>query len=358
MPAIFLFLAFALQATAAVLAARTPPTPKTRNVIRVATAMFALMATRTLFLPPEARTAVDASPAPWTEALLELTVAGLALGGVLGLRRARRDDGSAMVEAGHREVEQEIRSRNADLEERVRERTRELKRAIEELEAFTYSVSHDLRSPLRAMAGYSQMVLDEDGDNLSQASRDELARIRASSVRMAGLIDGLLSLSRLTRRKCHDVTVDLTASAHDVVAELRRLDPSREVEVTIEEGLTAVADPVMMSLVLQHLLSNAWKFTRHTGDARIEFRCEDGDVFCVRDNGVGFDPSQAAKMFRPFQRQHHSDEFEGNGIGLATVGRIVRHYGGRVWADGAIGNGSTFRFTLKRDADEAARTAA
>jgi PAS domain S-box-containing protein len=252
-----------------------------------------------------------------------------------------------------REAEQEIRTLNTALEERVRARTAELERAVDELEAFSYSVSHDLRSPLRAMAGYSDMVLEKEDGHLSEDSRQHLGRIRASSVRMAGLIDGLLSLSRLTRATRNDTTVDMSAMARGILAELRAADPGREVDVLVQEGLEAVADEGMMSLVLQNLLSNAWKFTRGVPRGRIAFgRGSDGAYF-VRDNGVGFDSTQKAKLFRPFERLHRDDEFEGTGLGLATVGRIVRHHGGRVWADGAIGKGSTFWFTLDPRESEA-----
>lgn len=245
-----------------------------------------------------------------------------------------------------RAAEQEIRSLNAELEERVRERTAELERAVDELGAFSYSVSHDLRSPLRAMAGYSDMVLEEDAERLSDASKEHLARIRASSVRMAGLIDGLLSLSRLSRATRNDTTVNLSEIARGILAELGSADPNREVEVVVEEGIEAVADAGMVSLVLQNLLSNAWKFTRSNPRARIAFGRARNGAFFVRDNGVGFDASQSAKLFRPFERLHRDDEFEGTGIGLATVGRAVRHHGGKVWAEGSIGKGATFWFTL------------
>jgi PAS domain S-box-containing protein len=275
--------------------------------------------------------------------------------------RAERDDqgnvvrmiGATVDLTDIRRAEEEIRTLNTALEERVRARTAELERAVDELEAFSYSVSHDLRSPLRAMAGYSEMVLEEEGVKLTEASREHLQRIRASSVRMAGLIDGLLSLSRLTRATRNDTPVDLTGLAHSIVAELRNSDPERKVDVAIEDNIEAFADAGMMSLVLQNLLANAWKFTRSTPRARIEFGRDEAGAFFVRDNGVGFDSSQKAKLFRPFERLHRTDEFEGTGIGLATVDRIVRHHGGKVWAEGAIGKGSTFRFTLAPDAEAA-----
>jgi PAS domain S-box-containing protein len=245
-----------------------------------------------------------------------------------------------------REAEKEIRTLNAALEERVRARTAELERAVDELGAFSYSVSHDLRSPLRAMAGYSELVLEEDGARMSDSSREHLQRIRASSVRMAALIDGLLSLSRLSRATRNDSKVNLSEIARGILAELRASDPARPVEVIVEEGLETVADAGMVSVVLQNLLSNAWKFTRTSSNPRIAFGRNGRGEYFVRDNGVGFDPSQKSKLFRPFERLHRTDEFEGTGIGLATVDRIVRHHGGRVWADGSIGKGSTFWFTL------------
>jgi len=249
-----------------------------------------------------------------------------------------------------RRAEQEVRTLNAALEERVQRRTAELERAVDELEAFSYSVSHDLRSPLRAMAGYSELLLEEEV-TLNETSRSHLERIRASSVRMAGFIDGLLSLSRLTRAARNDVQVDLSEIARGILGELRASDRGRDLEVTIEDGLQTVADEGMMSLVLQNLLANAWKFTRSTPQGLIEFGRNATGAFYVRDNGVGFDSSQAFRLFRPFERLHPSDEFEGTGIGLATVARIVHRHGGRAWAEGRLNKGSTFWFTLAERTD-------
>ena len=249
-----------------------------------------------------------------------------------------------------RKAEQEIRELNAMLEQRVQQRTAELERTVEELEAFSYSVSHDLRSPLRAMAGYSTMVLERDASSLSAESREHLQRIHASSVRMGNLIDGLLSLSRLTRRPIDRSVFDLSAKANAIVAELRAGEPGRQVKVEVEPGLVAYADRALVGLVLQNLLSNSWKFTHPVGDAHIRLGQAPGGPFFVRDNGVGFEDAQAGKLFRPFERLHHSDEFEGTGIGLATVARAVRHHGGRVWAQGEPGHGATFWFTLGQEA--------
>ena len=257
-----------------------------------------------------------------------------------------------------RHAEQEIRSLNAALEERVRARTAELERAVDELEAFSYSVSHDLRSPLRAMAGYSELVIEEDGSRLSESSVDHLERIRASSVRMGGLIDGLLSLSRLSRATRNDERVNLSDIARSILLEMKEGDPNRSVEIVVENGLETIADVGMVSIVLQNLLANAWKFTRSRPQARIEFGRADDGAYFVRDNGVGFDAAQKAKLFRPFERLHRTDEFEGTGIGLATVARIVRRHGGRAWAEGSIGKGSTFWFTLTPGTDSSAHSAA
>ncbi|HXC52202.1 MAG TPA: PAS domain S-box protein [Candidatus Limnocylindrales bacterium] len=245
-----------------------------------------------------------------------------------------------------RHAEQEIRTLNTALEERVRARTAELERAVDELEAFSYSVSHDLRSPLRAMAGYSELVLEEEGSSLSAASVEHLERIRASSVRMGGLIDGLLSLARLSRATRNDVRINLSEIARTILAEMQEADPGRDVEIIVADDLETVGDAGMMSVMLQNLLANAWKFTRSRAHARIEFGRTGGGDYFVRDNGVGFDAAQKSKLFRPFERLHRTDEFEGTGIGLATVARIVRHHGGHAWAEGSIGKGATFWFTL------------
>lgn len=246
-----------------------------------------------------------------------------------------------------RQAEREILELNAQLETRVRDRTRELERAVSELEAFSYSVSHDLRSPLRAMAGYSDMVAEELGSALTESSREHLQRIRSSSVRMAGMIDDLLSLARLTRAARSDEHVDLSELAGGILAELEQSDPHRVVETEVQAGVSCVGDPGMLGIALRNLLGNSWKFTRQQAEPRIEFgRDEDGRYF-VQDNGVGFDESQATKLFQPFERLHRTDEFEGTGIGLATVARIVRRHGGTIDAHGAVGKGARIGFTLQ-----------
>jgi PAS domain S-box-containing protein len=251
-----------------------------------------------------------------------------------------------------RSAEQEIRQLNADLEDRVRARTEELERAVAELEAFSYSVSHDLRSPLRAMAGYSDMIAEDPDSNVSPTAVGFLERIRTSSITMASMIDDLLSLARLTRAGRCDETVDLSAMVASLAEDLKQEYPDREVELRVQPGVVCRGDAGMLRLALQNLLSNAWKFTRGREPARIEFgRDEDGSYF-MRDNGVGFDAKQKLKLFRPFERLHRGDEFEGSGIGLATVARIVRRHGGDVDAEGKIGGGATFRFTLDPERED------
>ena len=236
-----------------------------------------------------------------------------------------------------------------ELEARVRARTAELTALNRELEAFSYSVSHDLRSPLRSMDGFSQALLEDYSDVLDDTGRDYLQRIRQGAQRMGLLIDDLLSLSRVARADLNRTDVDVTALAESVVRELRQAEPQRNVAVTIAPGMTAFADPGLLRLALQNLIGNAWKFTGKKAEARIEIGARDVDgspAFYVRDNGAGFDMAYAGKLFTPFQRLHSMNEFAGTGIGLATVQRIVARHGGRVWADAKPDAGATFTFTL------------
>jgi len=236
------------------------------------------------------------------------------------------------------------------LAEMLSKRAVELEALNAELEAFSYSVSHDLRGPLRALDGFSQALLDRYADRpLDERGRDYLDRIRRASQRMGRLIDDLLKLSRISRAKLAHEPVDLGALARSILRELADAAPDRDVAVVVEDDLRALGDPKLVEIALRNLLSNAWKFTSGKVLARIEVAAtvEDGErVFYVRDDGAGFDMAYADQLFGAFQRLHSDADFEGTGIGLATVKRIVRRHGGRVWADAAVGRGATFYFTL------------
>jgi light-regulated signal transduction histidine kinase (bacteriophytochrome) len=249
-----------------------------------------------------------------------------------------------------RQAEAEVRTLNADLEVRVDRRTADLAQANKDLEAFGYSVSHDLRAPLRALSGYAEALLEEYGDGLGETGRGYAERIRAASERMATLIDDLLQLARVSRSQMHIRPVDLSAEVTAVVREIQSTDPSRRIRISIQEGVQASADRGLIRTVLQNLVENAWKFTARREDATIEFGsmpAEDAGICCfVRDNGAGFDPAYAAKLFQPFQRLHADTDFAGTGIGLASVQRIIERHGGRIWAQGAVDAGATFYFTL------------
>lgn len=237
----------------------------------------------------------------------------------------------------------------AELEERVAERTFELVAVNKELEAFAYSVSHDLRAPLRGIDGFSQALLEDYADRLDAEGQDYLRRVQAASQRMGGLIDDLLNLSRVTRGEMHRETVDLSGLAQMITSEIQQREPERQVEFVIADGLVARGDARLLQVVLENLLGNAWKFTAKHPRARIEFgvtRHNEKREYFVRDDGVGFDIAYADKLFGAFQRLHSATEFEGTGIGLATVQRIIRRHGGRVWAEGAVEEGATFYFTL------------
>ncbi|HTL26478.1 MAG TPA: ATP-binding protein, partial [Burkholderiales bacterium] len=246
-------------------------------------------------------------------------------------------------------AEAEVRALNQDLEARVTQRTAALTTANQELETFAYSVSHDLRAPLRSIDGFSQVLLEDYEDKLDDEGKDALHRVRKATQRMGQLIDDMLKLSRSTRGELAVASVDLSALAEKVVAELRQADSARSVEVRIAPGVVAQGDIRLLDSVLENLLSNAWKFTAHTQNAVIEFGAEERgeELVChVRDNGAGFDMAFAGYLFAPFQRLHRPSEFAGNGVGLATAKRIVERHHGRIWAEGATNRGATFFFGL------------
>jgi PAS domain S-box-containing protein len=243
-------------------------------------------------------------------------------------------------------AEERLRKFNVALERKVIERTAELDAANKELEAFTYSVSHDLRAPLRAIEGFSRMLEERHAAALGAEARDYLQRVRAAARRMGQLIEDLIAFSRIGRAAPHKRAVDLTALAKLVVKELEAGAPQRRVEWRLAEGLAAHVDPGLVRVVLENLLGNAWKYTGKTPRAVIEFGRTAAGEFVVRDNGAGFDPAHSDGLFQPFRRLHTLEEFEGTGIGLATVKRIVERHGGSVRGEGAVGAGAAFYFTL------------
>lgn len=220
--------------------------------------------------------------------------------------------------------------------------------AVRELEAFSYSVAHDLRAPLRTVDGFAQALLEDYGDRLDDTGRDYLSRARSAAQRMGHLIDDLLALARLSRLPLAREPIDLARFVREADARLRQAHPDRRLDLTVEDPLLADADPRLISVVFDNLLGNAWKFTRPRAIAHVEVGRR-GDTYFVRDDGVGFDPQYASSLFAPFKRLHAARDFEGTGIGLATVARAIHRHGGRIWAEAAVGRGATFYFTLSAE---------
>jgi light-regulated signal transduction histidine kinase (bacteriophytochrome) len=245
--------------------------------------------------------------------------------------------------------EEENRQLHAELEQRVIERTAQLKAANKEMESFAYSVSHDLRAPLRSIDGFSLALLEDYKDKLDDEGKDYLKRVRAATQRMAQLIDDMLKLSRITRSDLTYEMVNLSNLVVSVADELRSAEPERQVEFVIKKGLKTKGDLRLLRVVLDNLLGNAWKFTGGHAEARIEFGVSDVEgktAYFVRDDGAGFDMKYADKLFTTFQRLHSEKEFPGTGVGLALVQHIIHRHGGTVWAEGAVEQGATFWFTI------------
>lgn len=256
-----------------------------------------------------------------------------------------------------KKMEEDLRCLSVDLEERVIERTIQLESANRELESFAYSVSHDLRAPLRSLDGFSRILLERYGDAVDERGTRYLMHIRDAAQEMGKLIDALLRLSRVTRADMRQEIVDLSLLARDIVMHLSATTPKRVIDIAIEDGIRVPGDPELLRALLENLLGNAWRYTAKATHASIAFGVMHTDkppIYFVRDNGAGFDMTYVHKLFVPFQRLHAASEFEGIGIGLATVQRVVHRHGGRVWAEGAVNEGATIYFTLQPEKVETA----
>jgi hypothetical protein len=271
-----------------------------------------------------------------------VSIAGIVFGGALIALTSR----SAIDRQRALEDYQRLAS---ELEERVRARTAELEATNRDLSAFTYTVSHDLRSPLRTITGFSEILVDSHGADFNDETRAYLLRIQNASLRMDALLSGLLNLANISRAKFDRTEVDLTQLARAILSDFVAGEPKRPVEIVVAENLRAKGDPTLLTSALQNLLHNAWKFTARRTPARIEFSTEvrnGQETFFVRDNGAGFNMAHIEKLFGMFERLHATTEFPGQGIGLAITKRIVERHGGNIWAEAAPDQGAVFYFTL------------
>jgi signal transduction histidine kinase len=284
--------------------------------------------------------------ANWSEILKWMLLGGTVFVLILGLslfwnRRLVREIDK------RKQAEEAINKLNAELEQRVRYRTAQLEASTRELESISYSVSHDLRAPLRSIDGFAHALLDEYGDKLNDTGKDYLERVRKATQKMGFLIDGMLNLLKVIMYELKREPTDLSSLVRDIVETFRKNNPERIVDVAVQEGVVAQCDPYLTRIVLVNLLDNAWKFTNNAAHPRIEFgtTVKDGETACfIRDNGSGFAMAYVGRLFGAFQRLHTTDEFPGTGIGLAAVQRIIHRHGGRVWAEGEVGEGATFYF--------------
>ena len=296
-------------------------------------------------------------PDYWLSGIIKVLTAGISVYTAIQLipiiPKALDLPNPAQLEAINNKLQQEVAERQ-QAEEQTQRYATQLEASNRELEAFAYSVSHDLRAPLRAIDGFSQALLEDYGETFEEEAQDYFDRIRKNVARMGRLIDDLLSLSRVSRYELSFTTVNLSGLAQELMDELQASEPERQVECVIVPEAIVSADATLMRVVLTNLLQNAWKFTSHHPKARIEFDTihqEGQPIYFVRDDGAGFDMTYTKMLFSVFQRLHNTNEFPGTGIGLATVQRAIHRHGGRVWAEGAVEQGATFYFTLSSKLD-------